>query len=573
MKLISFSVKNYRSITKTEKIPLSNLTILVGPNNEGKSNILNALMLGSQILSRNGRLTKNLRNSRFRHRYYYENNRSMSYQWERDYPLNLQNSSRIGTTDLSFEIKLTDDEVSEFKTEVGSNINGILPLKISISKEESITFKILKSGRGSKTLDTKRSKIIDFISNKICFYYIPAIRPTDIIIEQINEMILENLEELYKNDEYLTYIEKIKKMQQPVFDRVSSEIKKSLQDFVPQVKDIKIDVYSEIDNSPFLRRSNIRIDDGTLTDIHYKGDGIQSLTAISLINQATNKRNFNKNIVLMIEEPEAHLHPTAVHQLKSILINLSKKQQVIISTHSPLLVDTENIKNNVIVTKNKAKIAKDILEMRNILGVRAPDNLISSEFVILVEGESDQRIITKILKFKSRILKSAIESRKLVIINIQGANKIDYLVNLYKNLHLTKIFIILDNDDAAKKSIEKLKNEKLIEENEYKCTVQRGLKESEIEDFFDFKLYFNKFFETFGVDLNCDTFTKGKQKWSVRIKTCFENNGKQFDRDNEKKAKELFAGLIENEIELVISKRNEAFFTSLIQQIEQRLKK
>lgn len=43
MKLISFSITNYRSITTAHKIEISNLTVLVGKNNEGKSNILNAL--------------------------------------------------------------------------------------------------------------------------------------------------------------------------------------------------------------------------------------------------------------------------------------------------------------------------------------------------------------------------------------------------------------------------------------------------------------------------------------------------------------------------------------------------
>lgn len=43
MKLVEFSVTNYRSITKAHKIELQNLTVLVGKNNEGKSNLLTAL--------------------------------------------------------------------------------------------------------------------------------------------------------------------------------------------------------------------------------------------------------------------------------------------------------------------------------------------------------------------------------------------------------------------------------------------------------------------------------------------------------------------------------------------------
>lgn len=43
MKLVEFSVKNYRSITDAHRIVLQNKTVLVGKNNEGKSNLLTAL--------------------------------------------------------------------------------------------------------------------------------------------------------------------------------------------------------------------------------------------------------------------------------------------------------------------------------------------------------------------------------------------------------------------------------------------------------------------------------------------------------------------------------------------------
>lgn len=51
MKLVSFSLQKYRSIQKAEKISLGSMTILVGPNNEGKSNILRGLVSGVALLS------------------------------------------------------------------------------------------------------------------------------------------------------------------------------------------------------------------------------------------------------------------------------------------------------------------------------------------------------------------------------------------------------------------------------------------------------------------------------------------------------------------------------------------
>ena len=50
MKLSDFSVINYRSITTARKIHTNNMTVLVGKNNEGKSNILRALTLAMDIM-------------------------------------------------------------------------------------------------------------------------------------------------------------------------------------------------------------------------------------------------------------------------------------------------------------------------------------------------------------------------------------------------------------------------------------------------------------------------------------------------------------------------------------------
>jgi putative ATP-dependent endonuclease of the OLD family len=51
MKLVSFTVENYRSITQAHNLKLEQSTVLVGPNNEGKSNVLKALVVAMQVLT------------------------------------------------------------------------------------------------------------------------------------------------------------------------------------------------------------------------------------------------------------------------------------------------------------------------------------------------------------------------------------------------------------------------------------------------------------------------------------------------------------------------------------------
>ena len=80
MKLVSFSVTNYRSITKAHKISLGQYTVLLGKNNEGKSNISNALNCAMNILLAHSKMT--------RVRY------NREYNWIRDFPIQLQSGKR-----------------------------------------------------------------------------------------------------------------------------------------------------------------------------------------------------------------------------------------------------------------------------------------------------------------------------------------------------------------------------------------------------------------------------------------------------------------------------------------------
>ena len=76
MKLVEFSVRNYRSITDAHEIKLHDLTVLVGKNNEGKSNLLRALNVAMRIVmihSSSGSVDRRL------------------YEWDNDFPIQLQN--------------------------------------------------------------------------------------------------------------------------------------------------------------------------------------------------------------------------------------------------------------------------------------------------------------------------------------------------------------------------------------------------------------------------------------------------------------------------------------------------
>ena len=85
IRLVSLTVENFRSITAARSIPISNLTTLVGPNNEGKSNILRALVVAMNLLIARRDLVRRLPYRRSR-----RNQAVGRYDWTRDFPLKLQ---------------------------------------------------------------------------------------------------------------------------------------------------------------------------------------------------------------------------------------------------------------------------------------------------------------------------------------------------------------------------------------------------------------------------------------------------------------------------------------------------
>ncbi len=111
------------------------------------------------------------------------------------------------------------------------------------------------------------------------------------------------------------------------------------------------------------------IDDGTPTQLIRKGDGVQSLAALSLMRHASERSGAGRNLILAIDQPESNLNQTQLTNSSPCLRRkkIARKHQVIMTTHCPLFVDRASIKSNILVHKNKAAPARDVRQIREIL--------------------------------------------------------------------------------------------------------------------------------------------------------------------------------------------------------------
>jgi len=194
------------------------MTVLVGPNNEGKSNILRALVAAMNVLTRG-----TLRQS---HGTFPANRGpggSRIYDWDTDFPIHLQEKQPTGQSVIHLDFRLSGEELQEFRTEVGSRIRENLPLRIAFGPRE-YTVSVHKKGPGGPALSKKQAKIADCVARRLDFQHIPAVRTAESAQQIVSALVSRELARLEGNDEYAHALRKIEELQQPSTSAQAAEL-------------------------------------------------------------------------------------------------------------------------------------------------------------------------------------------------------------------------------------------------------------------------------------------------------------------------------------------------------------
>lgn len=310
----------------------------------------------------------------------------------------------------------------------------------------------------------------------------------------------------------------------------------SLSEFLPGIKNVDIRMTEDSQRVRYRRDFEVFVDDGTPTNIEYKGDGVKSLAALALLK---NRKPKSGASIIAIEEPESHLHSGAIHQLKEIISALEDKNQIVITTHNPLFVNRSSVSSNIIVDNGGATKASNVTIIRDILGVRISDNLTSSRIALVVEGKEDLTALNAILPALSQKIGTLLKNQQMTILSTRGAGGLSYLLSTLEG-QCCEYYVLLDHDQAANEARDKAIQHGLLSTKTLTQTICKGMKESEFEDCLHLPCYQDKIISEYGVDLTLAEF-RGNQKWSIRMKKAFEASGKDFTDDVKSKVKATVA--------------------------------
>lgn len=215
----------------------------------------------------------------------------------------------------------------------------------------------------------------------------------------------------------------------------------------------------------------------------------------------------NTSFILLLDEPGLSLHAAAQADLLKFISDLSKKYQIIFTTHSPFMVESQHLDRvrTCLETSDGTMISDSIQEkdpntlfpLQAALGYDIAQNLFISKNNLLVEGPADLIYLT--------IFSSLLEEAKrthlrddVTIVPVGGLDKVTTFISLLRGSKLN-VACLLDTftDQKGKQKVDDLISQKIIKEKNIRFFdefTNNGKKTADIEDLFtkeEYLKYFN----------------------------------------------------------------------------------
>lgn len=248
------------------------------------------------------------------------------------------------------------------------------------------------------------------------------------------------------------------------------------------------------------------------------------------------QENRDTTYILLLDEPGLNLHAKAQNDLLKFIFDLSNDYQIIYTTHSPFMIETDKLnKVRTVFEKKDGTIISDSVQEKDpntlfplqaALGYDLAQNLFVSKKNLLVEGISDLTylsIISTILEAHGR---EGLNS-EVMIVPVGGADKVATFISLLRGNKL-ELVCLLDTftDQSAQSRLNNMVAKQIIKENNilfYHDVIQSDY--ADIEDLFLKSDYVDLYNKTFDVEIDSATLTDGSILEQLRAL----NNGESFN--------------------------------------------
>ncbi|MCQ2788778.1 MAG: AAA family ATPase, partial [bacterium] len=209
-----------------------------------------------------------------------------------------------------------------------------------------------------------------------------------------NDDINRKIDEIAQSSNYR------KKLQKQLSDKTTEYMNKKW----PEHKiSIDVDISDELN-------IHVKVQDKDNTDAYHnmeeRSQGFKQFVSLLLSLSVDNNTGDLKNNLILIDEPEVHMHPSGVRYMMQELLEIGKNNYVFIATHSNFMLDRSTQERHFLTTKKSGKTKiKQILStedlnddevLQSAFGMNVVRDFVSNN-KLLVEGASDKILLQKAL--------------------------------------------------------------------------------------------------------------------------------------------------------------------------------
>lgn len=467
-------INNFKSIEHTE-LNIQRVNILVGGNNSGKTSILQAIQFGCSILQTINitvpipwRITKDF-------------TRSIE-------PNELVYSPLKDVSALARGGELKQGERYIIKLKYINDNDEVCNVSIKRGRNRNIAATINKSKLTQQFVSIEKPMCV-FVPGLAGIPYNEEFKSESIVRKAAAKgdanSVLRNILLLLKQspEEWNTFLSEL----QEIFPNITIEIK-----YLPKTDDY-IDVR--------VIEKTYTIDNSGNTTYYTKNLPIDAVgTGVLQAIQILSYINLYQPQLLILDEPDAHLHPNNQRKILNMLYTLAEKKdfQLLISTHSRHVLDTAENNANIIWVKNGKCVEEDISYLKLLMDLGALDSgdLLKNgliKCVFLTEDETDKNMLEMVIKA------SGFDLSETDIWSYNGCTKVETALILAefikKHAPSVKVVIHRDRDFMTNEEMESYKH-KVCVNNNY-CFLTKG---SDIESYYLSPEHLSKIYNQFSIE-------------------------------------------------------------------------
>lgn len=412
------------------------LQLIAGPNNAGKSSLLRLLEAFFSDPSK-----EDLQRLKPLHEYYVHGGPRM-----------------MSSIQVQFA-GLTEEEAEYFSDAV---TNGVFAIRVSCSRAGNITY------HASHT-SARAREFYERVLESFSFVKIPSVRVSE-TGQGENDQSLVRLYETLKGvlvrsggsrktqlqkdfEEAIAPVETlVHKVLSESVAAVSSELPFRERELGIKLPDSRHALRGMLQQAVITSKDEIEV------SIAERGTGFQSAMVLGILRYvASRSKQTAGKVVFVIEEPEAFLHPQTQRAMAKILREISGDAQLLVTTHSPVLVDSFSVSRIIrlpLIPGGMTYTAKrhNFTEADEGRLTRYCDatnsELVFANAVIIVEGYGDKLMIDFLLE---RITGGAggHYAMGIAVIEASSIDTIPHLLNLAQ-IFGVRAYVITDKDGVHK---------------------------------------------------------------------------------------------------------------------------